>query len=277
VFSAIVSLLKPGNELIVIEPAWPAYKECADFVGARTRMLKTRFEDKWEPDVRSLEQLVNPATKMIALNYPNNPTGKVLGRQTLEKILQIAKDHNLFVLSDEVYADYSFEKPFQSVLDLGYDKSIIVSSFSKRYAMTGFRVGYGIASQEVIKQITKVQATGITSVAEPMQYAALAALGEGNQENAVTMKNRLDLVCSRLKDMSLPFVKPDGALYVFPQLRGIDDIALVDKLLERGVAVAPGSGFGEGYGNYVRISGCQPAETLARGLDVFSSVLTESS
>jgi aspartate aminotransferase len=143
--------------------------------------------------------------------------------------------------------------------------------------MTGFRVGYGIASQEVIKQMTKVQATGITSVAEPMQYAALAALGEEDQENALTMKNRLDFVCNSLKDMSLPFVRPDGALYVFPQLRGIEDIALVDKLLERGVAVAPGSGFGEGYGNFVRISACQPAETIARGLDIFSSVLAESS
>jgi aspartate aminotransferase len=273
VFSAIMSLLKPGNELIVIEPAWPAYKECADFAGARTRVLKTHFEDKWEPDTKSLEQLINPATKMIALNYPNNPTGKILGRQTLQSILQIAKDHNLYILSDEVYADYCFEQPFHSLVEFGYDKSIIVSSFSKRYAMTGFRVGYGIANQEVIKQMTKIQATGITSVAEPMQYAALAALGEDPRDNVNTMRTRLDYVCDKLKEMSLPFVKPDGALYVFPQLRGIDDIALVDRLLEKGVAVAPGSGFGEGYGNYIRISACQPTEKMERGLDILSSFL----
>jgi aspartate aminotransferase len=214
---------------------------------------------------------------MIALNYPNNPTGKTLGKKTLEAILDIARDHNLYVLSDEVYADYCFEEPFRSILGSGYDKSIIVSSFSKKYAMTGFRVGYSIASEEVIKQMTKIQATGITSVAEPMQYAALAALGGEYQENVATMRKRLDFVCDRLEEMSLPFVKPDGALYVFPQLRGMDDIALVNRLLERGVAVAPGSGFGEGYGNYIRISACQPTEVMARGLDVLSSILTERS
>jgi aspartate aminotransferase len=277
VFSAIMSLLKPGNELIVIEPAWPAYKECADFVGAKTRVLKTRFEDKWEPDLDKLGQLISSATKMIVLNYPNNPTGKILEKRTLERILSLAKDNDLYVMSDEVYADYAFELPFQGMLEFGYDKTVMVSSFSKRYAMTGFRVGYGIASKEVIQKMTKVQAVGITSVSEPMQYAALAAMGAGIEDNIRTIKARLDFVCAGLKRMSLRFVRPDGALYVFPELPGEEDLPIVNELLERGVAVAPGSGFGETYKNHIRISACQPVETIGKGLDRIATVLKEHS
>jgi aspartate aminotransferase len=272
-----MSLLKPGNELIVIEPAWPAYKECADFVGAKTRVLKTRFEDKWEPDLDKLGQLISSATKMIVLNYPNNPTGKILEKRTLERILSLAKDNDLYVMSDEVYADYAFELPFQGMLEFGYDKTVMVSSFSKRYAMTGFRVGYGIASKEVIQKMTKVQAVGITSVSEPMQYAALAAMGAGIEDNIRTIKARLDFVCAGLKRMSLRFVRPDGALYVFPELPGEEDLPIVNELLERGVAVAPGSGFGETYKNHIRISACQPVETIGKGLDRIATVLKEHS
>src|SRR5919198_2484407 len=177
VFSAISSLVRAGQELIVIEPAWPAYKECADFVGARTRELSTTLENKWLPDTTQLEDMINLSTKMIILNYPNNPTGKVLDSKTMERIVLIAKDHALYLLSDEVYADYVFSE-FNSIRKYGYDKSILVGSFSKRYAMTGFRVGYSIANKDIISKMAKVQAVGITSVAEPVQQAALAALGE---------------------------------------------------------------------------------------------------
>src|SRR5215203_360745 len=170
VFSAITSLLKPGDELINIEPSWPAYKECAEFIGAKTRLLKTTIEDKWTPNLKTLESLININTKMLILNYPNNPTGKVLDSNLIEKIVSIAKDHKLYILSDEVYSDYSFIK-YNSILNYQYDKSIMVSSFSKTYGMTGFRVGYGIGNTNIISQMRKVQATSITSVAEPMQYS----------------------------------------------------------------------------------------------------------
>jgi aspartate aminotransferase len=275
VFSTITSLLKAGQELIVIEPAWPAYKECADFIGARTKALQTTLENKWVPDLKQLEEMVNPNTKMIALNYPNNPTGKVLDNKTMEKIVSIARDNGVYLLSDEVYADYAFKK-FTRIHEHGYDRSILVSSFSKRYAMTGFRVGYAVASKDIIAKMTKVQAVGITSVAEPMQHAALAALVEDPSENVRTMKKRLDFVSSKLKEMSLRFVEPDGAMYVYPELPSGDDIALVEKLLEKGVAIAPGSGFGEYYRQFVRISACQPEKTLEKGLDMMASVIKES-
>jgi aspartate aminotransferase len=274
VFSAITSLLKAGQELIVIEPAWPAYRECADFIGARTKVIRTTLDGKWTPDTRQLEETVNPSTKMIALNYPNNPTGKVLDSKTMERIVSIAKDNGLYLLSDEVYADYAFRK-FASINEYGYDRSIMVSSFSKRYAMTGFRVGYAVASNDIVTKMAKVQAAGITSVAEPMQHAALAALGEDPSENVRTVKKRLDFVCDKLRQMSLRFVEPDGAMYVYAELPGGEDISLVERLLERGVAIAPGSGFGDYYRQFVRISACQPEKKLEKGLDIMASVIKE--
>jgi aspartate aminotransferase len=275
VFSAITSLLKAGQELIVIEPAWPAYRECAAFIGARTKVIRTTLGSKWTPDTKQLEEMVNPGTKMIALNYPNNPTGKVLDSKTMERIVSIAKDNGLYLLSDEVYADYAFGK-FASIHKYGYERSILVSSFSKRYAMTGFRVGYAVASNDIISKMSKVQAVGITSVAEPMQHAALAALGEDPSENVRIMKKRLDFVSGKLKRMSFRLVEPDGAMYVYPELPRGEDISLVERLLESGVAIAPGSGFGDYYKQFVRISACQPEKTLEKGLDIMASVIKES-
>lgn len=272
VFSAIAALVRPGEEIITIEPAWPAYKECADFVGARTNVLRTTMEKGWTPDVSELASMVNENTKMIAINYPNNPTGKVIDKKTMDGIVSLARDHGLYLLSDEVYSDYS-TTPFESALAYNYDRSIVVSSFSKTYAMTGFRVGYSLASAETIKQMAKVQAVGITSVAEPVQRAALAALGEDASSNVDLMKSRLAFLSSRVKGMSLRFVKPDGAMYVYPQLPAGEDMELVETLLEKGVAIAPGSGFGDSYRQFVRISACRPESEMAEGLQIMAQVL----
>jgi aspartate aminotransferase len=271
VFSAFASLLKPGDEVISIEPAWPAYRECADFVGAKTNILKTTLDQRWNPDIKNLQDMINGTTKMIVINYPNNPTGKILEEKTLEKIVSLARDNDLFLLSDEVYSDYTFHN-FKSIVEYNYEKSITVSSFSKGHAMTGFRVGYGIANKDIIAKMVKFQATALTCVAEPMQYSALAALEANSNsiQNKRIMKRRLDLVSNRLQSMSFTFVEPDGAMYIYPKLKkGIDgDISLVEKLLDLGVALAPGSGFGESYREFIRISACQPAYLLEKGLDV---------
>lgn len=272
VFSAIASLVKPGEEIITIEPAWPAYRECAEFVGARTRVIKTTIEQGWAPDVSELASMVNENTKMIAINYPNNPTGKVIDKKTMEGIVKLARDHNLYLLSDEVYSDYSFV-PFESALAHGYDRTIVVSSFSKAYAMTGFRIGYAVASADSIKQMAKVQAAGVTSVAEPVQRAALAALAQDTSGNVDLMKKRLEFLSSRVKEMSLRFVEPEGAMYVYPQLPAGEDMDLVEELLEKGVAIAPGSGFGDSYRQFVRISACRPEEEMAEGLSIMAKVL----
>ena len=275
VFSAFASILKPGDEVISIEPAWPAYKEIANFIGAKTNVLKTRLDENWDPDIKNLSETINSSTKMIAINYPNNPTGRILEEKTIEQIVSLARDNDLYILSDEVYSDYAFNH-FKSILGYEYDKSIMISSFSKGLAMTGFRVGYGVADKEIIGKMVKVQATALTCVAEPMQYCALASLEVSSTQNKRRMKKRLDLVSERLRKMSLPFVEPDGAMYVYPKLRkGVDnDIIVVERLLDLGVAVAPGSGFGESYREFIRISACQPTHILEKGLDVLESAIS---
>ena len=175
VFATITSLLKAGDEMVTIEPAWPAYRECADFVGARAKVIDTTINSKWTPDIKDLEATINDNTKMLVLNYPNNPTGKVLNDKTLSMVLSLARDRGIYLLSDEVYSDYAFNG-FKSVLEYQYEKAITISSFSKAYAMTGFRIGYAIANREILAKIAKVQATAMTSVAEPIQYSALARI-----------------------------------------------------------------------------------------------------
>jgi aspartate aminotransferase len=274
VFAAISSLLSAGDELICIEPAWPAYRECAAFVGSTTTILKTTLEEEWNPDTRKLEDMINCSTKMIALNYPNNPTGRILNKNIIDKIVSLAKDHSIYILSDEVYSDYAYNG-FTSLLDYGYEKSIIISSFSKGHAMTGFRVGYAVAEENIINKMARVQATGLTSVAEPMQYAALAAIEESSSENAKRIKRRLEIICNKLQEMSLQFVRPDGAMYVYPKLSdGKRDVTIIRKALDLGVAIAPGSGFGDCYTEFIRISACQPEDQLEKGMDLLKAAVS---
>jgi aspartate aminotransferase len=273
-FSAILSILRPGEEVISIEPSWPAYREFVDFAGGKVKTLGTTLENNWTPDTRQLEEMIGHHTKIIILNYPNNPTGKILEEKDMTRIVSLAQDSGLYVISDEVYSDYAY-KGFTSLTQFGYDKSIVVSSFSKSCAMTGFRVGYGIADKEIISKMARIQAIALTSVAEPMQYAALSAIGYDPARNVKLIKERLDLISEKLTGMSLDFVSPDGAMYVFPRIKGLiqNDITLVNELLDLGVAVAPGSGFGQDYTQFIRISACQPKKLLARGLDAINSVL----
>jgi len=273
VFLAVSSLVKPGNEIVVIEPYWPAYRECAEFVNAKLRVLHTTLEDKWVPDINKLEGIINKNTRMLIINYPNNPTGKVLDEKHLEKIVDIAKENNLILMSDEVYADYSYNK-FSSVLDYNYDNTIMVSSFSKGRAMTGFRVGYAVANTPIISRMEKSQALALTSVAEPMQYAALSALENSVKGNVKTMKKRLSLISNRLKKMPVSFAEPEGAMYIFVRvdLDRFNSDQFAEKVLEEGLALTPGSGFGN-YPNFLRISAGQPEDIIEEGLDVLQRSL----
>jgi|SRR5215467_2545328 len=274
VFAIISSLVQPDDEIIAIEPAWPAYKECAKFMGARVRSLRTKLENEWTPNLGEFESLINDDTKLIVLNYPNNPTGKILNENMLEKIIDLASEKRIYLLSDEVYSNCTFSR-FRSILEYEYDRKIMISSFSKRFAMTGFRIGYVVASKDIIDKAKNIQALAVTSVSEPVQYCALAALNDGGEDNTHLIKQRLELIMKYLDKLSIPYVKPDGSFYVFPKI-GDElnrmDLSLVDKLLHSGVAFAPGSGFGNQYHSFIRISACQPEALLAEGMEKFERI-----
>jgi aspartate aminotransferase len=272
VFSAMVSNISVGDELIISEPAWPAYRDCANFIGVKVKAVRTNVEQKWELDLDQLEQLITSNTKMIVLNSPNNPTGKIIREREIDEILKLARKNDLFVLSDEVYSMYSYI-PYKSILDFGYDKSIMVSSFSKSHAMTGFRVGYAISSKDIIDRISKIQAIAITSVAEPMQYAAIAAMNSNVTKNITLMKKRLDFIKRELENLPCEFINPDGGMYYFVRFNNSIDVnKIIFNLLNEGVAVAPGIGFGETYFDFIRISACQPTKLLNDGLKILKKV-----
>jgi len=272
VFSAMVSNLSIGDELIISEPAWPAYRDCANFIGVKVKAIRTNVEQKWDLDLDQLEQLITSNTKMIVLNSPNNPTGKIIQEREIDDILKLARKNDIFVLSDEVYSMYSYI-PYKSILDFGYDKSIMVSSFSKSHAMTGFRVGYAVSSKDIIDRISKIQAIAITSVAEPMQYAAIAAMNSNVTTNMTLMKKRLDFIKSELENLPCEFVNPDGGMYYFVRFNNSIDVnKIIFNLLNEGVAVAPGIGFGETYFDFIRISACQPTKLLNDGLKILKKI-----
>ncbi|MDQ6724182.1 MAG: aminotransferase class I/II-fold pyridoxal phosphate-dependent enzyme [Thermoproteota archaeon] len=277
IFCTFSALLRPGDEVIIIEPAWPAYKDCANYLGIKSKIIRTNLEGKWEPDISLIENSININTKIICLNYPNNPTGKILSEEKLKSIIQIAEKNNLYILSDEVYCNFAFKK-FSSVLKFPYENSIMIGSFSKTYSMTGFRVGFAYSiNKDLINKLIKIQALSLTSVPEPMQYCALAALSYNPSEFNQIMNKRIDFVCSKLKNMPFEFVHPDGAMYVYAKINeelAIDDLTLIERLLERGVAVAPGSGFGDDYSNYIRISTCIDEDKLNLGLDIINQLVT---
>jgi len=272
VFSAMVSNLSIGDELIISEPAWPAYRDCANFIGVKVKAIRTNVEQKWDLDLDQLQQLITSNTKMIVLNSPNNPTGKIIREREIDDILKLARKNDIFVLSDEVYSMYSYI-PYKSILDFGYDKSIMVSSFSKSHAMTGFRVGYAISSKDIIDRISKIQAIAITSVAEPMQYAAIAAMNSNVTKNITLMKKRLDFIKRELENLPCEFINPDGGMYYFVRFNNSIDVnKIISNLLNEGVAVAPGIGFGETYFDFIRISACQPTKLLNDGLKILKKV-----
>ena len=275
IFTAISTLLNPGDEMIVIEPAWPAYKECALNSGIKVRAINTTIEDKWEPSLEKIESTINSNTKMIVLNYPNNPTGKILPEKLQDDIVNLARKNSLYVLSDEIYSQYA-KSSWKSILSYNYEKSIVTQSFSKSHAMTGFRIGYGIADTKIIEKMAKLEALCLTNVSEPIQYIAMKALEADISNNTNTVQNRLDVLVQKAKEIGLDFVVPDGAMYLFARVNkeGFDGTQFANSTLEKGLAIASGEGFGN-YKNFIRISACQDEKILIDGMNILNNIMSE--
>jgi len=285
VYLAITTLLYPGDEIIVIEPAWPAYKDCALNAGIKVRTIKTTLETKWEPSIDQINNTINEYTKMIVLNYPNNPTGKILSTEVLSDIVETAQKHDLYILSDEIYEEYYMGPIEEGGDDARYEKlwtenekTIITKSFSKSHAMTGYRVGYVIADPSIIDKKSKLQALSLTNVSEPIQYVALQVIKspfEAVQENAEIIEARLGILVESAKDIGLEFIEPDGAMYLFAKTKykDFDATKFSEKLLERGIAIAPGEGFGD-YKEFFRITAIDKNK-LMEGMTILDSVLKE--
>ena len=211
---------------------------------------------------------------MIVLNYPNNPTGKILSEKLMDSIFEIAKKHDLYILSDEIYSNYSNEE-WKSVLTYNYEKSIITQSFSKSHSMTGYRIGYAISSDSIIEKMAKLQALCLTYVSEPIQSVAMKSINDDVSNNRKVVRERLNILSELVQNMGLEFEIPDGAMYIFARMKNnINTTELAEKLLDHGLALAPGNGFGD-YKHFFRISACVEKEKIIEGMDILKAITND--
>lgn len=270
----MTAFLNPGDEVLIPDPAYLAYPACVTIAGAVPVLVPTYQEEEFKLTVRELEKKITPRTKAILIGYPNNPTGTVMDRKSLEEIADFAEKHDLIVISDEIYCDLTYEGThicFASLPGMK-ERTIVLNGFSKSYAMTGLRVGYMCGPKEALRTPFKVHQYQILCASSTSQYGAIAALQECSDdvENMFNeYKARRDIVYDGLKEMGLSVFKPHGAFYIFPDISctGMSDEEFCDRLLkEEKVGVVPGSCFGSQGKNHIRISYAASREDLREAL-----------
>jgi len=235
--------------------------------------LKTEIDSNWRIDPEKLKDLIDQKTRLIILSNPNNPTSKVIDEKVLGEIVEIANDEGIIIMSDEVYSDISFVK-IKSILDRD-GNHIMVKSFSKTFAMTGWRVGYVVVNKELAEKMMKLNQITLTNVPVFIQEAALKAL-ELRREIAEKIRDdyrrRADLACDILSKSEIKFSKPDAPFYLFPKHDGLDSERFALDLLDKGVAITPGTSFGD-YREHFRLALTVPDEEVEFGLKTICEAL----
>ena len=276
VFAAVQALLEEGDECVLIGPSWVSYEPCIAFSGGIVSWAKV--DDEFLP--LNLADAINPKTKAILVNSPSNPTGAVFDRPILEEIRDLACDHDIFVITDEIYEKIIYGHEHISIGSLPgmEERTVTINGFSKAYAMTGWRLGYMAGPKETIKWATRLLSHSVSQATTFVQRAGVAAL-HGPQDDVKNMvtefEARRDLLVSGLRDLGIPCNLPGGAFYVFPnvaKLGGGD--AFTDKLLKDAlIAATPGSAFGPGGVDYVRLSYATSQERLRTALERIEKIL----
>jgi aspartate/methionine/tyrosine aminotransferase len=274
-FYSILALLEEGDEAIYPNPAFPIYESMINFVGAKPVPIPLREELDFRFDIDELRSKITPHTKLIIINSPQNPTGGVLELDDIHAIADIAQEHDIIVLSDEVYEHIIYEGEPSSIASLPgmLDRTIILNGFSKTYAMTGWRLGYAVMPPELVDPIVGLIVNSVSCTATFIQHAGIEAL-TGPQDSIASMvaefKKRRDLIVDGLN--AIPGIscrRPKGAFYVFPNVKklGMDSSQLANYLLnEAGVATLSGTDFGKYGEGYIRLSYANSMENIEKAL-----------
>lgn len=268
---AVMSLLNPGDEAILPEPFYLSYPDIVRLHGGK--VLPSPTDSNYSFDLDDMRKLVTPRTRMIIISNPTNPTGRVYSEKELKELSDFVLEHNLFLLSDEIYEDLIFEGKMFSPASSEemFDRTITVGGFSKSYAMTGWRIGYMVASEDIIKASNKIQQQTITCAPSISQYASIAAIKDRNTPkkfNEVFRKRR-DLVHKLISESkSLSMRRPDGTFYAFVKYEGSEPSdSFAERLLnEKLVVVTPGSAFGNQGEHHFRLSFATDDETIEEGI-----------
>jgi aminotransferase len=274
-YLALTAILNPGDEVIVPQPCFVSYAAEVSLAGGTPVPIATRVENNFQVTAQEIEAAITRRTKAVLIGYPNNPTGAVLERETLEAIARVAQKHDILIVSDEIYDRlvYGLEHTCVPSLPGMWERTILLGGFSKAYAMTGWRLGFAAAPPEILGAMKKIHQYTIMSAPTTAQDAALVALKHGD-EAVEDMRQRYDrrrrLIVDGFNSIGLKCFEPRGAFYAFPSVRGsgMDDAEFAERLLdEERVAVIPGRAFGIGGAGYVRCSYATAYEKIEQALE----------
>ncbi|MEO0051691.1 MAG: pyridoxal phosphate-dependent aminotransferase [candidate division WOR-3 bacterium] len=279
---AIMALVDSGDEVIYPNPGFPIYESMIEYMGGRPVPVRLREERNFRLDAEELAQMVNSRTKLIVINSPANPTGGVLTREDLRLIADTALKHNVWILADEIYSEIVYDHPFESIAQFTdvHPRLIILDGFSKTFAMTGWRIGYGIMPRDMAEKMARIETNINSCTATFIQRACLAAL-QGPKEPVEQMvaefKRRRDFIVDGLNRLpGFRCLKPQGAFYVFPNIEGtgMDCKVLADRLLEEeGVACLAGTCFGKFGDGFLRFSYANSIENIGAALERIAQFL----
>ena len=272
---AMRTILQPGDEVIIPTPCFVCYEPLCKLTGAVPVIVETRNEDKFKLTPELLESAITEKTKMLVLAYPNNPTGAIMDAEDLEKIAKILRERQIIVLSDEIYAELTYGRRHVSIASLPdmWERTVVVSGFSKAYAMTGWRLGYICAPAPLAKQMLKLHQYAIMCAPTTAQLAAITALRDCDEDVAMMTaeyNRRRRLIYNGLRDIGVESFEPEGAFYIYPHIGkfGLSSEEFCEKLLyEHKCAIVPGVAFGAAGEGFARISYAYSVKHINQALE----------
>ena len=271
---ALRAMLNPGDEVLIPQPSYVSYVPCTILADGVPVVIELEEKDQFKLTAEKLREKITPRSKILVLPFPNNPTGAVMGKEDLEAIAKVVEEHDLFVISDEIYSELTYEQKHVSIASIPgmKERTVLINGFSKSYAMTGWRLGYACAPAMILTQMLKIHLFAIMCAPTTSQYAAVSALrnGDGDVEMMRESYNqRRRYLMHAFKEMGLECFEPYGAFYTFPSIKrfGMTSDEFATKLLqEEKVAVVPGTAFGDCGEGYLRISYAYSLKSLKEAL-----------
>lgn len=280
---AMRAMLDPQDEVLIPQPSYVSYVPCCVLANGTPVPIELKAENEFRLTAEELEAAITPKTKLLVMPFPNNPTGAVMEKKDLEAVAEVVKKHDLFVLSDEIYAELTYLDNHVSIASIPgmRERTIVINGFSKSHAMTGWRLGYTCGPEVIIKQMLKIHQFAIMCAPTTSQYAAVEALRNGDEDVAMMREEyngRRRYVLERFKEMGLSCFEPFGAFYAFPCIKdlGMTSDEFATKLLQtKKVAVVPGTAFGACGEGFLRISYAYSLDDLRIALDRVAEFVTE--